>query len=246
MIMGANFTINNFSVVVPIYNEEEILEDSANKIILISDKLSIEYEIIFVENGSSDNTKKIAKKIEEKNKQVRVLSLPNPNYGNALKEGFQNARKDIIVSFDIDYFSESFLHSALTLDKTYAGLTASKQLPESIDGRKFIRRVATKMFVLILKILFQTNLSDTHGMKAIRNIHVKEQIDSVISTQDLFDTELILRIERSGQKIKEIPAHINEIRPSVSLIYSRIPRTLYSIIRLRYYFFKEGLKTKNL
>ena len=78
--------------------------------------------------------------------------------------------------------------------------------------------MATNFFVILLKILFKTKLSDTHGMKAIRKFYVDQHINLVLSTQDLFDTELLLRIEKSGRGIKEVPAKINEIRPSVSYL----------------------------
>ena len=83
-------------------------------------------------------------------------------------------------------------------------------------------------------------------MKAVRNESVKNQIENVVSTQDLFDTELLIRIERSGERILEVPAVINEIRPSVSVIYKRIPRTIKSLLRLRSQLSKESLNTKNL
>ena len=119
-------------------------------------------------------------------------------------------------------------------------------MSESKDDRRTIRKLATKLFVLMLKTLFSTNLSDTHGMKAIRRAEIVEQIEKVVSTQDLFDTELLLRIERANKLIKEVPTSVNEIRPSVSLIFTRIPRTLFALIRLRFYLSREGLKTKIL
>ena len=127
----------------------------------------------------------------------------------------------------------------MSLEKKYSVITASKRLNESEDGRKLIRRIATNFFVLILKFFFQTSMSDTHGMKGIRKSSCEKHIEKVVSTQDLFDTELLLRIERSGEKIYEVPAMVNEIRPSVSVIYSRIPRTIYSLIKLRIQLFKE-------
>ena len=168
------------------------------------------------------------------------------NYGLALKNGFKNAKNDLIISFDIDYYSESFLKECLLLEEKYAGLIASKRLSNSEDGRRLIRKLATNFFVYILKILFKTKLSDTHGMKAVRKSFVDNHINSVISTQDLFDTELLLRIEKTGNEFKEIPAKINEIRPSVSVIYKRIPRTLKSLLKLKISFYRESLKTKNL
>ena len=244
--MTTHYTSENFSIVIPIYNEEEILENSFNEIASICEKTGIKYEIILVENGSTDKTKEIASNLTNTNSKTKVINLTNPNYGNALKQGFLASKNDLVVSFDIDYFSESFLNEALFLEREFTALTASKRMSASKDDRKIVRKLATKLFVLILKTLFSTNLSDTHGMKAIRRVGVVEHIGKVVSTQDLFDTELLLRIERSNQLIKEVPANVNEIRPSVSLIFTRIPRTLFSLMRLRFYLSKEGLKTKTL
>ena len=244
--MTTHYTSQNFSIVIPIYNEEEILESSFNEIASICEKTGIKYEIILVENGSTDKTKEITSNLMTTNSKTKVINLVNPNYGNALKQGFLAAKNELVVSFDIDYFSESFLKEALSLEKEFTALTASKRMPESKDDRRTIRKLATKLFVLMLKTLFSTNLSDTHGMKAIRRADIVEQIEKVVSTQDLFDTELLLRIERANKLIKEVPTSVNEIRPSVSLIFTRIPRTLFALMRLRFYLSKEGLKTKIL
>ena len=244
--MDSNLSFNNFSIVVPIYNEEDILSESLNNIISICERTAIDYEIIISENGSTDNTKNIARKLVQSNSQIALIESDNPNYGEALKRGFLECKNEIIISFDIDYYSESFLKECLLLEKKYAGLIASKRLNNSEDGRRLIRKMATNFFVILLKILFKTKLSDTHGMKAIRKFYVDQHINLVLSTQDLFDTELLLRIEKSGEEFKEVPAKINEIRPSVSLIYKRIPRTLKSLLKLKINFYKESLKTKNL
>ena len=244
--MESKFNFKNFSIVIPIFNEEEILEESANAIFSLCKRMEIDFEIIFSENGSTDETKAIAKELTNKHPQIKIISNPEPNYGNALKTGFEIAKNDLVISFDIDYYSESFLNEALKLESKYSGITASKRLGSSEDGRRFIRRLATNFFVILLKTLFGTKLSDTHGMKAIKKSEIEKFLPKVISTQDIFDTELLIRIEKNGGKIKEVPAKVNEIRPSVSLIYKRIPRTLKSLIKLRIIFYKESLKTKNL
>ena len=244
--MDSNSSFNNFSIVIPIYNEEVILTESINNILSICDRTSVDYEIIISENGSTDSTKKLARDLEQNNSRVVLIESDHPNYGEALKRGFLKCKNEIIISFDIDYYSESFLKECLLLEEKYAGLIASKRLSNSEDGRRLIRKLATNFFVYILKILFKTKLSDTHGMKAVRKSFVDNHINSVISTQDLFDTELLLRIEKTGNEFKEIPAKINEIRPSVSVIYKRIPRTLKSLFKLKIAFYRESLKTKNL
>ena len=244
--MSGKFTVKNFSVVVPVFNEEDIVLQSAAQIYDICKRKGLDFELIFVENGSEDKTLSLLKTFVSKREECRLVILELANYGNALKHGFLNAENQIVISFDIDYFSEDFLEDALKLNTKYAAITASKRLVKSDDGRRFIRRLATFIFVTILKLLFKTKLSDTHGMKAVRKSSIINQIDNVVSTQDLFDTELLIRVEKSGNKILEVPAVVNEIRPSVSVIYKRIPRTISSLLKLRAQLSRESLKTKNL
>ncbi len=238
--------INNFSVVIPVFNEEEIFLDSAKEIYNICKQVDQPFEIIFSENGSSDNTVNLIQNFIDDKDSCFMISNEIANYGLALKNGFKNAKNDLIISFDIDYFSQEFLDQSLKLSDEFAAIVASKRMSESEDKRTIVRKLATSTFVFILKILFQTSLSDTHGMKAIRRVNIKKEINNVISTQDIFDTELLIRIEKSGFKIHEVPAKVNEMRPSVSVIFKRIPRTLKSLLKLRYQLFKESLNTNNL
>ena len=246
MLMKMNNMINNFSVVIPVFNEEEIFLDSANKIYKICKEMNKPFEIIFSENGSSDNTVNLIQTFINDKDNCFMIRNEIANYGLALKNGFENSKNELIISFDIDYFSKRFLEQSLNLSEEFVALVASKRMIESEDKRTFVRKLATSTFVFILKILFQTSLSDTHGMKAIRRNNIQKEINNVISSQDIFDTELLIRIEKSGFKIQEIPTKVNEIRPSVSVIFKRIPRTLKSLFRLRYQLFKESLNTNNL
>jgi hypothetical protein len=238
--------INNFSVVIPVFNEEEIFLDSAKEIYNICKQVDKPFEIIFSENGSSDNTVNLIQNFIDDKDSCFMIRNEIANYGLALKNGFKNAKNDLIVSFDIDYFSQKFLDQSLKLSDEFAAIVASKRMSESEDKRTIVRKLATSTFVFILKILFQTSLSDTHGMKAIKRVNIEKEIDNVISTQDIFDTELLIRIEKSGFKIQEVPTKVNEMRPSVSVIYNRIPRTIKSLLKLRYQLFKESLNTNNL
>ena len=103
--MESKFNYKNFSIVIPIYNEEEILEESTNAIFSLCKRMGIDFEIIFSENGSTDNTKNIANELTTKYSEIKIISNPEPNYGNALKAGFELAKNDIVISFDIDYYS---------------------------------------------------------------------------------------------------------------------------------------------
>ena len=246
MFMKTNNMINNFSVVIPVFNEEEIFLDSAKEIYNICKQVDQPFEIIFSENGSSDNTVNLIQNFIDDKDSCFMIRNEIANYGLALKNGFKYAKNDLIISFDIDYFSQKFLEQSLKLSDEFAAIVASKRMSESEDERTIVRKLATSTFVFILKILFQTSLSDTHGMKAIRRVNIQKEIHNVISTQDIFDTELLIRIEKSGYKILEVAAKVQEIRPSVSVIFTRIPRTLKSLFLLRLQLFKESLNTNNL
>ena len=238
--MTRKYNFNSFSVVVPIYNEEKIFLESAQKIYDICKSTNLNFEIIFSENGSDDRTIDIANKFCKENLECKVINLPFPDYGNALKNSFKIAKYDLVVSFDIDYYSEDFLHQALNLDEEYVALIASKRLKDSGDNRSIFRRLISSIFVNILKVLFGTNLSDTHGMKALKNEILQSYISKVISNQWMFDTELLMRLEKSNYKIKEIPIEVVEIRPSVYSLSSDIPKTLYLILKLRFRLFFDS------
>ncbi len=237
--MNQNYKFNNFSIVVPIYNEEAIFFESANNIYNICKKTGLDFEIIFSENGSKDKTLEIAKSFVSEKLECSVISDENPDYGNALKNGFREANNEIVVSFDIDYYSEEFLDEVLNLDDKFSAIIASKRLRDSDDDRSMLRRLISNAFSLILRIIFGTKLSDTHGMKAIKENVLKKELENIISTQWMFDTELLMRIEKKENLIKEVPIVVKEIRPSVYSMSGDIPKTLYLIFRLRLRMFIE-------
>jgi glycosyltransferase involved in cell wall biosynthesis len=91
------------SIVVPVYNEEESLTAFHGELIKEVSKLNSEYEIIYVDDGSIDNSLEIVKKLGEKNKKIRVFSFRrNQGKAEALTLGFQKAMGDVIVTLDAD------------------------------------------------------------------------------------------------------------------------------------------------
>ena len=158
MLMKMNNMINNFSVVIPVFNEEEVFLESANKIYKICQEMNKPFEIIFSENGSTDNTVKLIETFIGDKDNCFMINSSIANYGLALKNGFESVKNDIVISFDIDYFSKKFLVQALQLNENSVALVASKRLSESEDERTLIRKMATSVFVFILKLLFRTCL----------------------------------------------------------------------------------------
>ncbi len=91
------------SVVIPVFNEEESLSAFYKELIVALEKIKSSYEIIFVDDGSTDNSLKILKEIAAKDKKVKAYSFrKNQGKAEALTFGFQKAKGDIIVTLDAD------------------------------------------------------------------------------------------------------------------------------------------------
>jgi len=93
----------NLSVVVPVYNEEECLELLTREVISVIQPLGNDYEIIIVDDGSTDSTYPILSNIHTHNPQIKVLSLKR-NFGQtaAIAAGIAYAKGDVIVFMDGD------------------------------------------------------------------------------------------------------------------------------------------------
>ena len=93
----------DLSVIVPLYNEEDSLEELTEQIVRVLEDFNHEYEICFVDDGSTDDSLARIKDLREKNKNIKILSF-RKNYGKsaALSEGFKMASGDIIITIDAD------------------------------------------------------------------------------------------------------------------------------------------------
>ena len=229
-----------FSIVVPVYNEAEFIPEAVPTLIEQMESIGEPYRIFLVENGSTDGTATVAQQVAE-NHPVTVLSLDAADYGAAMRHGFLAADGDWVVNFDIDYFSADFLKRVLALDDVDL-VIASKRDPGSEDRRPLLRRFATWVFNLLLRTILDSKVSDTHGMKAFRRDLVTTVTPSVLSRQDLFDTELVIRAERAGYRIEEVPVVVEEMRVARSSLVKRVPRTINGLLRIRRTLADESLR----
>ena len=220
-----------FSIVVPVYNEAAFIPRALPALIDQMESLGESYRILIVENGSEDDTAKVTRQVAG-DFPVSVLSLDRPDYGAAMREGFLEADGDWVVNFDIDYFSAEFLARVLSMSEVDL-VIASKRDPSSEDRRPPIRRIATLVFNLMLRTILGSRVSDTHGMKAFRRSLVEDLAPSVVSRKDLFDTELVVRAERAGYRIEEVPVVVEEMRVTRSSLVKRAPRTVIGLFRIR-------------
>lgn len=232
----------------PAHNEESYLDSAVREVDAGLRARGHELEIIVVENGSTDETLAIAERLADAVPELRVLSRPVADYGAALREGMLAARGELLLTFDVDYYDLAFADDAFALLTRAASAPAivvgSKRAPGARDERPWLRRLVTTVFSTLLRFVFSLSVSDTHGMKAMRQAEVAPILERCRFRTDLFDTELVIRSERSGLTVAELPVTAHERRPSRTPIWRRVPRTLVGMVVLRVALSREARRPR--
>ena len=222
------------SVVLPAHNEEEILATTVAELVEGLRQRGRRFEVLIQENGSSDGTAALAAELAATHPELRVESDATPDYGKALRRGLLAARGDVVVNFDVDYYDLGFLDAAEARVLDGAAIVVGTKRGEGAqDDRPLTRRVVTGGFAWLLRRGFGLQASDTHGMKALARARIVPLAERCRLGTDLFDTELVLRAERAGLVVAELPVRVEERRPARSPIARRILRTLVGLRQLR-------------
>lgn len=222
------------SIVIPIYNEEAILHAAVVDLLDRLQERDWPYELILAENGSTDGTVEIAEKLAERFPQVRTFSYREPNYGAALKQGILEARGEFVICDEIDLCDVDFYERALALLETNEAefVVGSKVMAGASDQRPLVRRMGTHVINGMLRVSLGFKGTDTHGLKAFRRAPLVEVVRACLVDKDLFASELVIRAERGGVRVKEIPVRVLEKRaPSIHL-FRRVPNVLKNLARL--------------
>ncbi len=227
------------SIVVPAYNEAALLGTTVRDLVDGLRALGEPFELHIVENGSTDGTPTVLARIAAAVPEVEAHTMRVANYGEALRTGLLASRGDVAVIFDADFWDLQFMKEALDVLDTSPEpvgpsiVVGSKRAPGSRDDRAALRRLATNVFSTILRTGFGLTVSDTHGMKVLNLGVLRPIVGACRNGADLFDTELILRAERRGLVVAEVPVSVQELRPARTSIARRVPRTLLGLAKLR-------------
>jgi glycosyltransferase involved in cell wall biosynthesis len=229
------------SIVIPIYNEQGILHAA---IVDLRDRLEPygwSYEIILAENGSKDDTIKIGEELAARYSdptkgQVKIISMGEPNYGKALKQGILLARGELVICDEIDLCDTDFHRRAIEiLDTGETDLViGSKLAMGSEDDRPMWRHAASIAYSGMLRIILGFRGTDTHGLKAFRRVALLDTVRACLVDKDVFASELVIRADRGGINIKEIPVRVIEKRPPSINLFKRVPNVLKSVAKLTY------------
>ena len=222
------------SIVIPVYNEEKILRESLTD---LRDKLRAfpwTYEILVSENGSRDGTVALAGEIAKEAPEVKVHSLGEPNYGKAMRQGILRARGTFVICDEIDLCDVDFYRRALDiLERDGAEMVVgSKVMRGANDDRPWYRHAATLVLNRMLRLATGFKGTDTHGLKAFRREALLDVSRHCIVNRDLFASEFVIRAERGGIRVAEIPITIVEKRPPSIDLVRRVPAVVKGLGRL--------------
>lgn len=197
---------NSLSVFFPTYNEEENIKKTVLKARQVLEEHFNSWEIIIVDDGSSDGTGKIAKQLSDQDKRIRLKSHEhNRGYGASLKSGLYNSKYNWIAFTDSDGqfdFSEiiSFFDKQI---ETQADLVIGYYKKRQVSKFKVI---TSRMWEIAVMMLFGLRVHDIDcGFKLI-NKKVIENISKLESERGAFiSSELLIKAKKKGFKIVEIP-----------------------------------------
>lgn len=219
------------SILVAAYNEEEIILMFLKNIEEMMDKMEESWEMIIVENGSKDKTGKIIKDYIKTKPHIILKQLPNPAYGKAMIEAFKKAEGEYSVFFNVDFWDKRFIEVCKVDLLGYDLICSSKLLRNSKDLRPLTRRIVTKLYNLFLQYFFGFKGTDTHGIKTFRTKTALQMVKKCKTETGIFDSELVIRCQRAGFKILELPVEVKEIR-TTRFRLNRVLHTPFDIINL--------------
>ena len=220
------------SIVIPVYNEVKLVGHAIDDLSARLDGLGWDYELILSENGSTDGTLDALRAAAARHPRMRFLHGDEPNYGRALKRGILEARGAVVVCDEIDLCDLDFYQRALPLLKTADLVVGSKAMKGANDERPLLRRAATRVITLLLRLATGFRGTDTHGLKAFNRERLIEVARACVVERDLFASELVIRAARMGRKVTEIPIELAEKRPPSVQLMKRVPRVLKGLVHL--------------
>ena len=190
------------SIVIPAFNEEKNIELAVQNVIsAVKDNIE-DYEIIIVNDGSTDRTKETAQKLAIRNKRIKVLHHPrNLGLGFAVKSALNVASKTHITFFPGDNDMSSGSITDLILAKNNADFVSSYLT--HLKQRSLVRKVLSRAFVLLMNRLFNSNLKYYNGPLICKTNLLKKIL--LTSSGFTIFAEAKVRLIKAGYSYHEIP-----------------------------------------
>jgi dolichol-phosphate mannosyltransferase len=194
--------MNGVSVIIAAYNEEKNIGNAVNSVYSALKNLISDYEIIIIDDGSTDNTEKIIADLSKSDKKIKIITHPkNMGFGCAIQDGIKRATKKYITGFPGDNDMSTGSFRELIKARKSADLIISYMV--NPNSRPFIRRITSRFFVIVMNILFGLNLKYFNGYLITRTKLVKSL--PLRSNGLAIFAEVIVRLIKKGVSYKEVP-----------------------------------------
>jgi len=194
----------SISVFFPCYNEQDNVARTVQKALGVLEKIGADFELIIVNDGSTDATGRIAEEIAAKNNRVRVVHhQKNLGYGAALQSGFKAATKELVFYTDGDgQFDISEMPPLLPLIKQYDIVSCYRLNRQE----SFIRKLNAWCWTKLVCLLFGMKIRDIDCAFKLYRGEIFDNIQ-LSSTGALIDAEILARAVRKGYSITQKGVH---------------------------------------
>jgi len=236
-----------FSILIPVHNEAKRIRRNLKEVKETLDNLGCNYEIVAIDDGSSDNSYQVLKELEKEIPQLIVSrSVQNFGKGRALKKAFKYASGDLIVWLDADLelhpFQIKTLYDIMVLDDADI-VIGSKMHPNSKVNYPLTRKIISLGYYCIIRILFNLPCHDTQtGLKLFKRKVMEEVFPRILVKQFAFDLEVLVNAYHLGFKLAEAPIILENKRDYGRIGASSITTTFkdtmaiwYRMYILKYY-----------
>lgn len=202
----------DLSIVIPAYNEEARLGWALPALADYLGRRQVGFELLVVDDGSTDGTRVVVEKIRRDFPMVRLLALnPNRGKGAAVKAGMLEARGDCVLFTDADQSTPiteiDRLLTALNRDDYDIAIGSRAVRGARVEqAQVWYRMLAGKLFGVATRLLAIRGIADTQcGFKLMRRDVARVIFPRVTSDSAIFDIELLIVATRLGYHVAEIP-----------------------------------------
>ncbi|MFH1055403.1 MAG: glycosyltransferase [Candidatus Altiarchaeota archaeon] len=225
----------SYSILIPVYNEADILEVKVRELMDFLDMTCPGYMIIVCSNGSTDGTDKIGNGIKHPN--FRFLSISERGVGLAFKEMVRVAETEKLVSIDVDLTSDlKFIPECVKLLDEYNLVIGSKR--KGTQERKWYRTLISGVFIALVRALLSLRFEDySIGTKGWRRSDILKYVDGIDYGSSYVIELIYYVVKKDGKKAVEIPVFCSDSRGSkfnlVHEIFYRLKNLLTLWLRVR-------------
>ncbi len=207
------------SLVIPAYNEGVRIYDNLLTICEATETFCDDFELIPVNDGSSDNTEKEIIRASEADGRIHPVTYSkNRGKGGAIKEGVIHAQHELIgfIDADLDLSPNHFCDFIKTMNETGCDIViGSKMHKESKLEYPIARKIFSYCYYIMLKVLFGLKIKDTQtGVKLYRSEIIKEIVPKLVTSGFAFDIEILALAAARKAKIEERPIVLEFTRES--------------------------------